>query len=328
VGRPNTFAGGTLDRAGARRADAGWVAEQEHDPRALAVLAGRSGVLVDGERPALVPLPALPGERVEPILLGLDRSDGARPFFAVDLDDLRDGDVGADAWTRHPSPLQDSFAEETVAVPGAPAGARLGNLRRLAPALADADAGLLAHAASLLHWRRTSRHCGRCGAPTRRHDAGYMRRCIRCGLQVHPRTDPVVIMLVSRGDEVLLGRQRSWEPGRYSVLAGFVEPGESLEEAVAREVLEEAAVEVRAVCYVSSQPWPFPASLMLGFEAEWARGEPFVADAELQDVRWWTAEEVDAGRRGASGLGLPGPYAIARRLIDRWLDRVGSASHV
>jgi NAD+ diphosphatase len=123
----------------------------------------------------------------------------------------------------------------------------------------------------------------------------------------------VVIMLVTEGDRALLGRQPSWPPGRYSALAGFVEPGESLEEAVAREVLEEAGIEIREPRYVSSQPWPFPSSLMLGFRAEHASGEPSARDGELEDVRWFTSEELD-------GIDLPPPLAIARRLIDGWRD--------
>ena len=317
VAEPNTFAGGTLDRAGARRADQAWVAAQAGDPAARAVVGAGSGMLVAGDAPALVPLVPLLREGVEPILLGVD---GAGALFAVDLEDLRDGG-DADAWAPRGSWVGDRSAAEPVDVPGAPSGAELRNLRDVAPRLADADAGLLAHAAALLHWRRTARHCGRCGAPTEPRDAGHMRQCPRCGLQIHPRTDPVVIMLVTDGDRVLLGRQPSWEPGRYSALAGFVEPGESLERAVAREVLEEAGVTVGAVQYVSSQPWPFPASLMLGFEAEWAGGDPAVSDAELDDVRWWTAAELEAARRGEGALRLPPRQAIARRLVDGWLDR-------
>jgi NAD+ diphosphatase len=135
-----------------------------------------------------------------------------------------------------------------------------------------------------------------------------------CGAQHHPRTDPVVIKIVTREDEVLLGRQASWPEGRYSALAGFVEPGESLEEAVAREVHEEAGVRVRDVRYRSSQPWPFPASLMLGFAAGWAAGEPEVRDGELEAVGWFTAAAV----RDGSVL-LPPRQAIARRLVDEWL---------
>jgi NAD+ diphosphatase len=152
-------------------------------------------------------------------------------------------------------------------------------------------------------------------------EAGHVRACPACGAQHHPRTDPVVIMLVSRGDEVLLGRQASWPEGRYSALAGFVEPGESLEEAVAREVHEESGVCVRDVRYRSSQPWPFPASLMLGFHAAWAAGEPEVLDGELEAVGWFARDDL----RDGSVL-LPPPQAIARSLVDEWLGEGSGAS--
>jgi NAD+ diphosphatase len=143
-------------------------------------------------------------------------------------------------------------------------------------------------------------------------EAGFVRACPNCGAQHHPRTDPVVIMLVLDGDRVLLGRQPSWPAGRYSALAGFVEPGESLEEAVAREVREEAGVEIANARYIASQPWPFPSSLMLGFFADHAGGEPHVVDAELEDVRWFERDEL-------ADTILPPPLAIARTLIDTWL---------
>jgi NAD+ diphosphatase len=144
-----------------------------------------------------------------------------------------------------------------------------------------------------------------------------------CGAEHHPRTDPVVIMLIvdAERDRVLLGRQASWPPRRYSALAGFVEPGESLEDAVAREVLEESGVEVTGARYVSSQPWPFPSSLMLGFEASYVAGEPVAADGELEDARWCSRAELTDAAGGRGELLLPPPLAIARRLVDGWLAR-------
>ena len=141
-----------------------------------------------------------------------------------------------------------------------------------------------------------------------------------CGTSHHPRTDPVVIMLVTDGERVLLGRQPSWPARRYSALAGFVEPGESLEEAVARAVEEEAGVQVDRISFRSSQPWPFPASLMVGFHARYASGEAAVHDGELEDVRWFTREEIQDAANGQSEMKLPPPVAIARRLIDEWLE--------
>ncbi len=215
--------------------------------------------------------------------------------------------------------------------------ATLTELRGAALAMEAAEAGLFAYAAAMLHWARTHRFCGTCGEPTALAEAGHVRRCVN-GHSSHPRTDPVVIMLVvdPAGDRVLLGRQASWPAGRFSALAGFVEPGEALEAAVAREVAEEAGVQVSAVRYVASQPWPFPANLMLGFEAEWVGGEARVTDHELESVRWFTRAEVTSAARadvaweaeggaqpadGAGGLLLPPRLAIARFLLEGWLAR-------
>jgi NAD+ diphosphatase len=173
---------------------------------------------------------------------------------------------------------------------------------------------MIAHGVALLNWHRRHRFCANCGTRTKSAEAGHVRRCPNCGAEHHPRTDPVVIMLVEDGDRAMLGRQPTWPPGRYSALAGFVEPGESLEEAVAREVREESGVHLTDVRYRSSQPWPFPTSLMLGFRARWASGEPAVGDGELEDVRWFTREEIAGGQ-----VQLPPPEAIARRLIEEWL---------
>jgi len=284
----NTFAGVRLDRAGMRRTDEHWVAERLADDSSRALLVAQDGVYVDsGSRPALVPLTALP-QLEEPVLLGLD---GEGAVFAVGADGL-----------------------------DAPLDARLMGLREVGALLSPEDAGLLAYGTAMVNWHRAHPRCARCGAHTDVAEAGFLRRCPECGAEHHPRTDPVVIMLVLDGDRVLLGRQATWPPGRYSALAGFVEPGESLEEAVAREVLEETSVRVEDVVYRSSQPWPFPASLMLGFFARHAGGEPTVSDGELDDVRWFERSELAAISRGEiEGMALPPPLAIARRLIDEWL---------
>jgi NAD+ diphosphatase len=284
---PNTFAGVRLDRAGARRSDDRWVAERLGDPSSRALLVAEDGVFVDGEsRPALVPVSEL-GELQEPVLLGLD-AEGAVLAVAAD---------GA-----------------------GPPGGRLMGLREVGALLSQEHAGLLAYATAMVNWHRSHPHCARCGARTEVAEAGFVRRCPNCGALHHPRTDPVVIMLVHHGDRALLGRQPSWPAGRYSALAGFVEPGESLEEAVAREVREEASVEVDHVVYRSSQPWPFPASLMLGFHARYAGGEAVRGDGELDDVRWFGRSELGSIARGeVEGMHLPPPLAIARQLIDEWL---------
>ena len=282
---PNTFTGAALDRAGDRRGDERWVAEQRASPAARAVVAGREGVHVtDGEERRLALVPLEQAGDGEPLLLGLD---DAGPIFAAEGDASRLSLLG---------------------------------LREAAAALPQADGGLAAYAAALLGWHRRHRFCANCGAPTEIREAGHVRCCPSCGAEHHPRTDPVVIMLVLRGDEVLLGRQASWPADRYSALAGFVEPGESLEEAVAREVLEESGVRIGPPRYVSSQPWPFPASLMLGFVSPWESGEPRIGDEELEDVRWFSRKAVEDAVRERGPLRLPPPLAIARRLIDGWLE--------
>jgi NAD+ diphosphatase len=299
-----TFTGESLDRAAEHRGDPAWLAAQAADPAARAVLAGDDGIHVtDEERLALVPLADL--DVREPLLLGLD---GAGPVFAVDAEP----DGG-------PHPV---IAARGEGPPHAATGTRPIGLRAAAATLPVAEAGLAAHAAALLNWHRRHRHCSVCGAPTAVAEGGIVRACAGCGAQHHPRTDPVVIMLVTDGDRVLLGRQPTWPRGRYSALAGFVEPGESLEEAVAREVREEAGVEVGPPRYIASQPWPFPSSLMLGFTAPWSAGEPRRVDAELEDVRWFERAQVEAALEERDGpLGVPPRFAIARRLLEHWVQR-------
>jgi len=205
----------------------------------------------------------------------------------------------------------------------------LTGLRDLASRLSGEELGLYAYASALVNWRTAHRFCGRCGAPTEARQGGHVRTCAN-GHQHFPRTDPVVIMLVVDGDRALLGRQAAWPAGRFSALAGFVEPGERLEAAVAREVREEAGVAVGDVRYVASQPWPFPISLMLGFHADYAGGDAFPSDSELEAVRWFSREELahatredenwDIGEtRPVDSVQVPGRLAIARLLIERWL---------
>lgn len=193
------------------------------------------------------------------------------------------------------------------------------DLRKVGPLL-DYEAGaLLAYARGLFYWHQRHQFCGVCGSPTLSAEAGHLRRCTNgdCAADHHPRTDPAVIMLVTDGDSCLLGRQAAWPRGRYSTLAGFVEPGESLEVAVAREVFEEAGVRVKNVRYHGSQPWPFPASIMLGFYADAASTEVRVDERELEDARWFTRDEVLQGR--TKGLLMPRGDSIASRLIMDWL---------
>jgi NAD+ diphosphatase len=269
-------------------------------------------VLADGDRLGRVPLSEL--DCAPSLLLGLD-DDG--PLFAVDEGPPRQpGEraamVGAGGRRGEPAPQAEG---------------RL-NLREAAMVLSQSEGGLVAYLTALLNWHRGHGHCANCGATTSVAEAGSLRDCPRCGTHHHPRVDPVVIMLVTDGERLLLGRQRVWPARRYSALAGFVSPGESLEEAVAREVHEEAGVAVGRPEYQSSQPWPFPASLMLGFTVPYRDGELSGTDPELEDKRWFGRDEVAQAAQGDSwsdpddggdSLLLPPRAAIARRLIDRWL---------
>jgi NAD+ diphosphatase len=287
----NTFAGGGLDRMGPRRTDAAWLADRRADPASRVVIAPRDGVLVDPDgTPATVAVSEVPDD-AETVLLGVGH-DGAAVFAA------------------------DPGPERGVAL--RPEASLVG-LRDVAAMSALADANLLAHATGLLNWHRRHRFCANCGVATDTAEAGYVRECPNCGAQHHPRTDPVVITLVTDGDRVLLGRNANWPERRFSCLAGFVEPGESLEQAVEREVGEEAGVTVADVRYVSSQPWPFPASLMLGFEATYTGGDPHPHDRELQAVEWFTREDLRRAAAGDGNVTIPPPLAIARRLMDGWL---------
>ena len=179
---------------------------------------------------------------------------------------------------------------------------------------------MMAQAKSLLFWHAKHRFCSQCGAPSAVTSAGWKRECAACKAQHFPRTDPVVIMLATRGDHCLLGRQARFAPGMYSALAGFLEPGETLEEAVRREIMEEAGVRIGRITYMASQPWPFPATLMIGCLAEALSEEVIVDHAELEDARWFTRAEVQEmlGGGHGNGLGAPQPIAIARSLMRAW----------
>jgi NAD+ diphosphatase len=306
------FTGGTLDRAAKLRASSSRVDGLIADPAARAVFSRGDAVLVstDGSQLVRAPLPQTtlagrPDGRPAPLLLGLE-ADG--PLFGIDLDWL------------------DEAGSERVSVAG-----RLNSLRDAGMLLPAPEAGLAAYLVALTAWHRHHRFCANCGAPTDLVEAGLSRHCPSCGRSHFPRTDPVVIMVVQHDDRLLLGRRPVWPAGRYSLLAGFVAPGETPEEAVVREVREESGIEAQAPRYVTSQPWPFPASLMLGFIASSPGGEPYCADGELQDVRWFSREEVqvacaegsdwtDSEEESSPWLLLPPPVSIARSLIDWWLQ--------
>jgi NAD+ diphosphatase len=288
IARP--FTGMALDRASAERKDPAWVSRLMDDPAVRAVAATHDAVLMqDGAAPALVRLPLAPDQTS--ILLGLD-ADG-RALFARDLEGAEPVDVE---------------------------GAELISLRDAGTVLPHSEAGLAAYVVALLNWHRRHHFCANCGTATDIAEAGYSRHCPHCGATHFPRTDPVVIMTVEHEGRLLLGRRAGWPAGRLSVLAGFISPGESAEEAVVREVQEESGIVSRDPVFVTSQPWPFPASLMLGFHAKADGGDPQARDGELEEVHWLGAEAVrQALRDEHPDFRLPPSISIARYLIERWV---------
>ncbi|HET9485221.1 MAG TPA: NAD(+) diphosphatase [Xanthomonadales bacterium] len=290
---PYAFAGATLDRAAELREDEAALRSRYESPDARLLI-----VRADGRVPVLSGggLAGLPVDAV-------DASCDARHASFLGLEDGR-------PWFVLTLPVETDAA--------LPEGARWVDLRTAAGLLAPHEAGLGAYARALVHWQSRKRYCGRCGAPTRFDHGGHRARCSDedCAQQYFPRTDPAIITLVTRGDRCLLGRQPSWPEKRYSTLAGFVEPGETLEQAVVREVREEAGVEVASARYVASQPWPFPAALMLGYEAE-AASDAISVGGELADARWFRAGEM-RDQIAAGELIVSPQLSIAYFLIDRW----------
>jgi len=290
----NVFAGPYLERAAHLREDAEWFASALTDERSRVVPVWNSRNLIVGEnepRAAFLKLHQIPEEkrRLDDLIL-LGRFNDTS-FFAYEI--------------------------ESFDPPVPSTGARFEDLRLVASLLPADDAGLLGYARALVSWRRRHRFCGACGTATVATRGGHVLVCTgpACRHEQFPRLDPAVVVLISDGERALLGRQASWPVGRYSTIAGFVEPGESLEDAVAREVLEETGVEVDLIDYHSSQPWPFPASLMLGFTARAVTHEIHLKDKELEDAQWFTRDEIAAG----SSL-LPPIQSISFRLIEHWFD--------
>jgi NAD+ diphosphatase len=291
--RPNVFAGPHVDRLKFANADAKAVA------RAIAEGSARL-IPVWKSRCPVVRLPS-PTACLLPL--------GSGPFAGVDLDELiLLGEFrGLAVFTTE---------IEADSAPSLEGGAEFADLRLAAALLPHEEAGIVAYARAMISFRHRHRFCGSCGAPTAPGQNGRVMICQRkeCGTEFFPRVDPAVIVLVTDEDRALLGRQPGWTPGRYSTIAGFVEPGESLEDAVRREVLEETGIETRAAIYQSSQPWPFPRSLMLGFRAEASSTEIRLGDRELEDARWFHRDELRGGSM------LPFPQSIAYRLIQEWLN--------
>ena len=287
----SVFAGAFVDRSGERRKDSDWLAEAASSAEAIFVPVWGRRCLVGGDPPhALLLSRGQAGPFVDEdklIFLGLFRN---QPAFAVAID----GD--------HEQPFTELGQFE--------------GLRFLGTKLPLDEANLVAHARALVLWHASQLYCGICGSASAPSAGGNSRRCLNedCGREIFPRTDPAVIVLVTDGERCLLGRQSNWPEGRYSTIAGFVEPGESLEDAVRREVYEEANLRLSAVHYHSSQPWPFPSSLMLGFIADAATTEIRLNDGELEDARWFTREELKSDFPK-----LPFKISIARRLVDHWI---------
>lgn len=300
--RSNVFAGPYLERAAHLRADQAWFDGALADARSRVVPVWNSRNLItdgaarDGSprgaampRAALLRLNQIPAERQNSndlILLG--RFNGSS-FFAYEID--------------------------SVDPPASPEGTRFEDLRLLASLLPVDEAGVLGYARAMITWRGRHRYCGTCGAKTMPAKGGHVLVCTNpvCRHEQFPRIDPAIIVLVSDEERALLGRQAAWPVGRYSTIAGFVEPGESLEDAVAREVLEETGVRVDKIEYHSSQPWPFPSSLMLGFTARALTREVRLNDQELEDARWFSRSDLAAG----TPL-LPPRQSISFRLIEHW----------
>jgi NAD+ diphosphatase len=202
---------------------------------------------------------------------------------------------------------------------------KFSDLRQSAALLNDDDAALLGYALALVAWQRNHQHCGICGAPTVIRQSGHILQCTgpACASEHYPRTDPAIIVLVENGDRGLFGRKAEWPARRYSTIAGFVEPGESAEQAVVREVAEETGVEVVEINYHSSQPWPFPGSLMLGYTAQAVRSQIHLKDCELEEAKWLTRQELSDGLSCGEFL-PPTPISISFRLIEDWFNRKSS----
>ncbi len=296
----NTFAGNPLDRVSERRREPEWLADRLESEGTTVLALWNGAPLVCGEAgevrlAQIAPSLAVELSRGDERLLFLGLNTAQHAVFAVDLDGPADPTQGA---------LEGR--------------GRFSHLRELATVLSGDDCAMAASAKAVFEWRRRHRFCSNCGQPTHVTEAGWKRHCAACGTEHFPRTDPVVIMLPVRGDQCLLGRQAVWPPGRFSALAGFMEPGENIEEACAREIREECGLATTSVRYHSSQPWPFPTNLMIGLIAEVADGEARADQTELEEVRWVSRREVQVLLTDEGDITLPPPIAIARQLIAHW----------
>lgn len=301
----------TLDRDAEHRQDEAWLAAAWSNPRTRVLVVSQGWAFVEdtdgadephsaGEADGTVPHPRRERGARLVLLPSFEAPDGDRYFLGTDADGVSYFAVAVDDL---PGRLDEA--------------ARPAGLREVGSLLDERDAGLLVHAVALENWHRAHGFCARCGNPTKQAAAGHVRRCAACGTEHYPRTDPAVIMVVTDAqDRCLLATQSHWG-NRYSALAGFVEPGEPLEHAVAREVEEETGVRVAEVRYVDSQPWPFPCSLMLGFVARADRTAITVDGEEISHARWFSREELKSLSESGD-VRLPSRLSIARQLLEIW----------
>ncbi|MFI0763706.1 NAD(+) diphosphatase [Stenotrophomonas sp. NPDC087984] len=293
--RPITLAAPSgIDRSAHHRLDEAWLAAAWSHPTTRVFVVSGGQALVDDTPDGRTELVMTPSFEAPP-------TENHRYFLGTDQEGVR------------------YFALQKDSLPGRmDQSARPAGLREAGALLSERDAGLLVHAVALENWQRLHRFCSRCGERTMIAAAGHIRRCSACGAEHYPRTDPAVIMLVrDEQDRALLGRQVHWPEGRFSTLAGFVEPGESIEQAVVREVAEEAGVTVGEVEYVASQPWPFPSSLMLGFMAQATSSLIQVDGEEIHEARWFSRDDLRAAIESGEVL-PPSGISIAARLIELW----------
>jgi len=300
----NVFAGNPLDRVSYKRSEPDWIAEKLADPASIALVLWNGKPMVETRkegkgrqiayvRADLAGKLSNAGERL--LFMGMWQETAV---FALDMDGSADPADG---------PLEGL--------------GRFEDLRMIALDLPPGDAAMFATAKAMFEWRRRHTHCANCGQPSEAMDGGWKRFCPACKTEHFPRTDPVVIMLAVRGESCLLGRQAVWPSGMYSALAGFLEPGESIEEACARELWEEAGLKATRVRYHSTQPWPYPSSLMIGLIAEVEDGEAKADQVEIEEVRWFTREETRTMMAGALATAkAPGAMAIAHQLIKAWSE--------
>ena len=298
----NVFAGNPLNRASDRRMDAAWVAGKLADEASLAVAVWNGKVLVE-KGGSGTQVSYIPAKMADDLAAGPERllfmglwNDTA--VFAIDFEGPADPVDG---------PLEGL--------------GRFEELRGIALELPDQEAAIAATAKQMFEWRRRHRFCAACGQPSESADGGWKRKCPACDTEHFPRTDPVVIMLAIHGERCMLGRQAAWPKGMFSALAGFLEPGESIEEACARELFEEAALEAVNVRYHSTQPWPYPSSLIIGLHADVASDQAHPDQTELSEVRWFTkAEARDLLAGKLAGAFAPPRLAIAHQLIRAWAE--------